>query len=103
MVNSGTGGEPGDGGIGGYQGGQGTNGNDATNVSTRGTGGIGRTTYSNLPRGSYAYDGWNGAPAEGGYSYGIFDSDVSDGAPVVNGNTITVGTPGTNGQSGEQF
>ncbi|MDX1823315.1 MAG: hypothetical protein R3354_01280 [Thiohalomonadales bacterium] len=40
---------------------------------------------------------------KGGWSYGVFDSDASDAAPIVSGNTINIVTPGTNGQGGEPF
>ncbi len=58
--------------------------------------GLGATAY--LPNRSQ-----NGASATGGFSYGIYDIDPNDGlVPSVSGNTISFGTPGTNGSSGEQ-
>ena len=59
--------------------------------------GTGATGYNSGVRGS------NGAQAEGGWSYPIFDTNLSDGlSPVLDNNTSTVGTAGTRGQSGEK-
>lgn len=99
-LTSGTGGQAGSGGIGGFIGNQGDNGSQSSTKGRGGAGGAGETSYSNRDRGTHQYDGANGQPAQGGWSYGIYDSDNSDGAPTVSGNTISAGTAGAGGSSG---
>lgn len=83
-LTSGQGGVGGSGGLGGRKGADGA------------TGGNGGTTNAS----SKASDG---APSEGGWSFGIFDLDPNDGlVPAVAGNNIQAGTPGERGQSGTQ-
>ncbi len=96
--DGGKGGDGGDGGYGGSGGGGASYGvvigpNDAPqivdNVIQTGNGGNGgpaRLTFDDV------------AAGRGGWTYGIFDLDLTDGvSPVVSGNTINVGTPGNDG------
>ena len=82
ILTSTSGGAPGAGGIGGYNGQHGSGRNA----------GIGYRSTRAL----------DGQPAEGGYSFGIYDVDTSDGlVPVVSNNTFIVGTSGSGGQQGQ--
>lgn len=84
MLTSGQGGSSGSGGSGGLFGSFGF------------AGGNGSTLYQSTRAGS-------GSSSVGGLSYGIFDLDPNDGfVPSVIGNSITVGSPGASGNSGEQ-
>jgi hypothetical protein len=86
---SGQGGAGGNGGLGGRHG---AGGNDAT-AGAVGSGGTSNATGK----------GPDGAPSEGGWSFGIFDLDPDDGlVPAVANNSIEVGEPGSGGQSGAQ-
>jgi len=76
------GGDGGSGGIGGRRGASGTTGGDggSSNASSKAT---------------------DGAPSQGGWSYGILDLAPTDGlVPVLSNNTIVTGTAGERGQAG---
>ena len=92
-LQSGSGGAPGADGAGdngGARGGRwGNNG--------RGSDGAGATGYHSSSRGP------DGAQAEGGWSYTIYDLNPGDGlVPYVNNNSSTPGAAGVRGQAGEQ-
>jgi hypothetical protein len=86
-LSSGDGGAPGNGGLGGRQGVAGGHG---------GGGGTGASSYTSNRQSS-------GASAVGGASYAIFDIDPNDGfVALSDGNTVSVGAPGSGGNAAEQ-
>lgn len=70
--------------------------------STDGGGGGGSGTGSGAT-GYQSNWGPDGSPAEGGWSYNIFDVNLSDGlVPSISGNSFDAGTAGLRGQAGER-